>query len=57
MVLISPGTSTQPLVATLFQMGYLLLVLKTAPFVSDADDYSSFKVRLLDAVHVVRFLP
>ncbi len=46
MVVISPGTSTQPLVATLFQMGYLLLVLKTAPFISDADDYSSFSSAL-----------
>ena len=42
MVVIAPGTSAQPLVATLFQLFFLLLVLKLAPYDGDADDYSSF---------------
>ena len=53
MVVIAPGTSAQPLVATLFQMGYLLLVLKTAPFISDADDYSSFNSALTLALSML----
>ena len=42
LVVIAPGTSAQPLVAMLFQLFFLLLVLKLAPYASDSDDYSSF---------------
>jgi hypothetical protein len=40
--IIAAGTTAQPLVATLFQMFYLLIVLKAAPFDSDGDDQSAF---------------
>merc|ERR1711998_774465 len=42
LVVIAPGTSAQPPVAMLFQLFFLLLVLKLAPYASDSDDYSSF---------------
>ena len=40
--IIASGTTAQPLVATLFQLIFLLLVLKAAPYDSDGDDQSSF---------------
>ena len=42
MCIIASGTTAQPLVATLFQLIFLLLVLKAAPYDSDGDDQSSF---------------
>jgi len=40
--ILAPGSSAQPLVATLFQMMFLLVILKAAPYESDGDDKSSF---------------
>ncbi len=34
--------STKPLIAVLFQLAFLLIVLKTAPYEEDDDDLSSF---------------
>jgi hypothetical protein len=42
MVIISNGTPLQPLIAMLIQMVFLLVVLKTAPYKNDLDDWSSF---------------
>ena len=42
MCIIAAGTSAQPLVATLFQMAFLLCVLKLAPYDGDVDDQASF---------------
>ena len=40
--IIGAGSPLQPLVAILFELMYLLAVLKLAPYESDADDWSSF---------------
>ena len=42
MCIIAAGTPAQPLVATVFQMAFLLVVLKLAPYDCDADDQASF---------------
>ena len=42
LVLIGEDSTIQPLVGTLFQMGFMLVVLKLSPYDSDADDLSSF---------------
>ena len=42
MCIIAAGTSAQPLVATLFQLAFLLVVLKLAPYDGDTDDQASF---------------
>jgi hypothetical protein len=39
---IGQGSPAQPLVGCLFQLAFLLLVLKMAPFIENADDWSSF---------------
>lgn len=40
--IIGTRSTVQPLVATLFQLAYLLTVLKLSPYASDLDDTSSF---------------
>ena len=40
--IIGARSTVQPLVATLFQLTYLLTVLKLSPYASDLDDTSSF---------------
>ena len=42
MCIIAAGTSAQPLVATLFQLAFLLVVLKLAPYGRDVDDQAAF---------------
>merc|ERR1711865_850610 len=42
MVIVGNGTPTQPLVAMLIQLIFLLVVLKMAPYNDDLDDWSSF---------------
>ena len=42
MVVVENGTPTQPLVAMLIQLMFLLVVLKMAPYNDDLDDWSSF---------------
>ena len=42
MVIVGNGTPTQPLVAMIIQMIFLLIVLKMAPYNDDLDDWSSF---------------
>ena len=42
MCIIAAGTSAQPLVATLFQLAFLLVVLKLAPYGRDTDDQAAF---------------
>ena len=51
--IIAHGTSVQPLVATFFQLFFLLLVLKIAPYKSDDDDISSFVTSLALLVTMV----
>ena len=41
-VIIEPGSPVQMVVAILVMETYLLIVLKTSPFISDADDVSVF---------------
>ena len=41
-VIIEPGSPVQMVVAILIMESYLLIVLKTSPFISDADDVSVF---------------
>ena len=40
--IVSPGTSLQILTATLVMLFYMLLLLKTAPYEEDSEDWSSF---------------
>ena len=47
---IGQGSSMQPLVAVLFQMAYLLLVLKTEPYEDYHDDWSAFVSSLVIVV-------
>ena len=42
MCVIAPGSSLQMLVAVLVTLIYMLLVLKTAPYEEDSEDYTSF---------------
>ena len=42
LVIASPGSPVQLLSATLVMMGFMLLVLKTSPFVADGEDVMSF---------------
>merc|ERR1712167_422639 len=42
LVIIGENTTVQPLAATLFQLGFLLTVLKLSPYESSDDDISSF---------------
>jgi hypothetical protein len=42
LVVIGKNSTVQPLVAVLFQLIFLLVVLKLSPFLSDDDDLSSF---------------
>jgi len=42
MVVIARGSAAQPLVATLVQMSFLLLVLKAGPYQEGSDDWGSF---------------
>lgn len=42
LVLVGQGSSIQPLVGVLFELAYLLAVLKFSPYLSDDDDTSSF---------------
>ena len=42
MCVIAPGSSLQLLVAVLVTLIYMLLVLKTAPYNEDSEDYTSF---------------
>ena len=42
MCVIAPGSSLQLLIALLVTLMYMLLVLKTAPYEEDSEDYSSF---------------
>ena len=42
MVIVGNGTPTQPLVAMIIQMIFLLIVLKMAPYNDDLDDWSTF---------------
>ena len=42
MCVIAPGSSLQLLVAVLVTLIYMLLVLKTAPYEEDSEDYTSF---------------
>ena len=42
MCVIAPGSSLQLLVAVLVTLMYMLLVLKTAPYEEDSEDYTSF---------------
>ncbi len=46
MCVIGAGSPAQPLIAALFQLVYLLTVLKTAPYDSDGDDWSAFITNL-----------
>ena len=42
LVIAAPGSPVQLLAATLVMMGFMLLVLKTSPFVADGEDVMSF---------------
>ena len=42
MCIVTPGSSSQLLIATLIMLIYMLLVLKTAPFVEESEDLSCF---------------
>ena len=42
LVVIGKGSEVQPLVAVLFQMTFMLTVLKLSPYESDNDDVASF---------------
>ena len=42
MVVVAPGSSVQLLIAVLVMQGYLMVVLKTAPYEEDSEDWSSF---------------
>ena len=42
LVIIGANTTVQPLVGTLFQLAFLLVVLKLAPYQGDEDDVASF---------------
>jgi len=42
MCVVTPGSSSQLLIATVIMLIYMLLVLKTAPFVENSEDLSSF---------------
>ena len=42
LVIAAPGSPVQLLLATLVMMGFMLLVLKTSPFVADGEDVMSF---------------
>ena len=42
LVIIAKGSSVQPLVAVLFQLTFLLVVLKLSPYGEDDDDVSAF---------------
>mgnify|MGYP006088723611 CR=1 FL=1 len=42
MCIIAAGSAAQPLVATLFQLVFLLVVLKCAPYGSETDDQAAF---------------
>ena len=42
LVVLSPGSPTQVVCAVLIMMFHMLLVLKTAPYVNDSEDWSSF---------------
>lgn len=42
LVIIAKGSSVQPLVAVLFQLTFLLVVLKLSPYGEDDDDLSAF---------------
>ena len=46
MCLIGAGTAAQPMIATLIQLFFLLLVLKLAPYEEDSDDWASFATSL-----------
>ena len=42
LVVLNPGSPTQVVCAILIMLFHLLLVLKTAPYVSDSEDWSAF---------------
>ena len=42
MVVVTPGSSVQLLLAVLIMLIYMLLILKTAPYDEDSEDWSSF---------------
>jgi len=42
MVVVAPGSSVQLLIAVLVMLWYLMIVLKTAPYEEDSEDWSSF---------------
>ena len=42
LVILNPGSPTQVVCGILIMLFHLLLVLKTAPYVSDSEDWSSF---------------
>ena len=42
MVVVAPGSSVQLLIAVLVMLWYLMVVLKTAPYEEDSEDWSSF---------------
>ena len=46
MCLVGAGTAAQPMVATLVQLFFLLLVLKLAPYEEDSDDMAGFVASL-----------
>jgi hypothetical protein len=46
MCLIGAGSSAQPMIGTLVQLFFLLLVIKTAPYDEDSDDWASFVTSL-----------
>ena len=45
-MVIGPGSSVQPLAAALFQLTFMLLVLKLSPYESSDDDITSFVTSL-----------
>ena len=42
MVVVAPGSSVQLLIAVLVMLWYLMVVLKTAPYEENSEDWSSF---------------
>ena len=46
LVILSPGSPNQVVCAILIMMFHMLLVLKTAPYINDSEDWSSFSSSL-----------
>ena len=46
LVVLSPGSPSQVVCAILIMMFHMLLVLKTAPYINDSEDWSSFSSSL-----------